>query len=280
MPQKGRFIFDSRPGKEAELKRLTLLNEYYRPFMEKLFKSYEKNSREREKPFKKIIDIGAGTGYTTLLLKFFFPYADVTYFDSSLDLTEAAGREITKQGCTVNFLKGDLDSFDFSGTYDLVFSRFTLKHLYDPPAAIKKMTGILDPGGRIVLMDKDVTANIWYPAFPLYRTKYMQALNRYNRQTHRGGDSSVGRKIKYLLSKNNIVNITVEALQTSLTGPENTLYRQLYIGVYENLLPELVEAGFITEDDAHRDITALREFLEDTNNLAITFDFIVSGIKE
>jgi ubiquinone/menaquinone biosynthesis C-methylase UbiE len=280
MSRKGRFVFDTRPSKEAELQRLVRLSEYYRPLMEKLFIKYKEDSKQRGFPVKRIIDIGAGTGHTTVMLKKVFPGAAVSYFDPSTDLTAAAREYAEEQDIHINFLNGDIHSFEFDKTYDLVFSRFALKHFYDPPLAIKKMTEILNPGGRIILMDKDVTANIWYPIFPLYRTNFMRALNTYNRQSDRGGDSSVGRKIKYFLSKNRIGEIDIEAVQTSLTKLENSLYRELYIGVYENLLPELVEVRLITVEEARKDIAKLGKFLKNENNLAITFDFIVSGTKE
>lgn len=280
MNPKGRFIFDSRPEKKAELQRLTRLSEYYQPLMEKLFIKYRVDSKQRGFFVKRIIDIGAGTGHTTVMLKKVFPDAAVNYFDPSEDLAAAARKYAEKQDIRINFLNGDIYSFEFAETYDLVFSRFALKHLFDPTLAIIKMTDILNPGGRITLIDKDVTANIWYPNFPLYRTKFMKALNTYNRQSDRGGDSAVGRKIKYFLSKNKIGKIEVESVQTSLTKPGNNLYRELFIGVYENLVPELEKAGLITIEATQKDIAKLREFLENEMNLAITFDFIVSGIKE
>lgn len=280
MTRKGRFVFDSRPSKEAELQRLIRLSEYYQPLMEKLFTKYKEESKQRDFFFNKIIDIGAGTGHTTIMLKKIFPSAEVTYFDPSTDLTAAAAKKSEKQGCHIFFLNGDIHSFEFPGNYDLVFSRFALKHLFDPPLAIKKMVDILNPGGRIILMDKDVTANIWHPVFPLYRSKLMTALNRYNKESHRGGDSAIGRKIKTLLAQNNIKQIETEIIQTDLTDPGNTEYRELQLGVYANLLPELVDAGLITNEEGRKDINRLKTFLEKGYHFAMTFDFIGTGIKD
>lgn len=280
MEPQGRFMYDTKPSKEAELQRITRLSEHYQPIMEKLFNRCKAESLQRGHTIRTIIDIGAGTGHTSILLKKVFPDSRVTYFDPSLELTSVARELAQKQNCTISFTNGDIHSHPFEEHFDLVFSRFALKHLYDPPLAIQKMVEILEPGGCILLMDKDVTANTWYPTFPLYRTKFMTALNQLNRQPHRGGDSSIGRKIKYYLHQSHIRDIRVEVLRTHLTDPENAEYRKLYLGVYINLLPELVEAGLISREDGLRDIDRLHQFLENPQNLAVTMDFIVKGTKK
>jgi len=213
-------------------------------------------------------------------LKSIFPESEVTYFDSSLQLTEVAREKAKNSGCKLFFLNEDIHTYQFSQTYDLAFSRFALKHLYNPLLSISKIVNILNSGGRILLIDKDVTANIWYPAFPLYRSAFIAALNRYNKQSHRGGDSTIGRKMKTLLGKNNIKQIEVEIIPNYLTDLENAEYRELQLGVYSNLLPELVQAGFITSEEGQKDIDKLKTFLENPDHLAVSFDFIVTGIKD
>lgn len=280
MEPPGRFIIDKRPQKEAEIQRLIRLSEYYRPLMEKIFTQYKNLDIERGYKYRRIIDIGAGTGHTTVLLKEIFSEAEVTYFDSSIQLSEAARDNAKKGGYELIFINSDIHTFILSQCYDLVFCRFALKHFYDPILVIRKMVEILNPGGRILLMDKDVTANIWYPTFPLYRSRFIGALNRYNEQSHRGGDSSIGRKMKTLLGKNSIKKIEADIISNHLTGPENALYRELHLGVYTNLLPELVQAGLITPEEGRRDIDRLKIFMDNPDYLAISFDFIATGIKE
>lgn len=280
METPGRFIFDTRPSKEAELQRLLRLSEYYAPIMEKLFTRYKEKDTENGRNHRRIIDIGAGTGHTPVQLKEIYPEAEVAYFDSSQELTASARDYAAACNREIVFLTGDIHTYSFETTYDLVVCRFALKHFYDPVRAVHRMVEILETGGRILLMDKDVTANIWYPVFPLYRSRLMAALNKYNKQSHRGGDSAVGRKIKSLLVQNRITQIDSRIIPTFLTGPENAEIRDLQVGVYANLLPELVEAGLITREEGRKDIGRLRRYLEKPEHYAVTLDFIGTGIKD
>jgi len=274
MNRKGRFIFDERPSKTKELTRLIMLNEFYQSFTKGILLNI-KNSLTRK--IKKIIDIGAGTGHTTMLLKTVFPKAHVTYFDISALLYKYAENNFSEID---EYILGDIFNYNFSERYDLVFSRFALKHFFSPEKAVKIMTNILNHRGIICLIDKDVSSNIWFPQFPLFKTKFMEALNKYNTLPQRGGDSFVGRKIRSFLFKNGIKIQTEKLLYFDLTKESNIKFRNLYVTVYENLIQELVEKKFITFDDAMNDIEKLKIFLTNSSNLAMIFDYIYWGLKK
>jgi SAM-dependent methyltransferase len=72
--------------------------------------------------------------------------ARVTTIDIS---AEALARNTTAREC----LLGDLQTFDF-GTrrFDLVICWDVLEHLADPGAALDRLSGALDPGGRIIVV--------------------------------------------------------------------------------------------------------------------------------
>jgi len=274
MDKKGRFIFDKRPAKDKELNRLIKLSQLYEEDMKKLFNEF------KEFNFKRIIDIGAGTGHTTVLLKKIFPKAEVTYCDISKDLSEYARKLSEDEGVEVHFIQEDILKCDnISGKYDFVFSRFALKHIFNPILAVKNMVSLLNEGGIIQLVDKDVSANIWFPRFPLYKTDYMKALNKYNQGQNRGGDPTIGRKLSYLLSQFGVKKIKVRANGRNLIEDNNKTYRDILVEVYENLLPEMISKGYITEEESNKDIENFKNFLHKKSNLAIVFDFIITGVK-
>lgn len=274
MVKKGRFIFDERPAKASELIRLIKLSEIYQLKMKNLFSKY------KDFNFKRIIDIGAGTGHTTILLKELFPQSQVIYYDMSEELLHYAKNLASKKGVELNFIKGNiLNPIRNTDKYDLVFSRFALKHIFDPKLAMENMVSMLKDNGVILLIDKDVSANIWFPRFPLYKTNYMEALNKYNQYNNRGGDATIGRKLSYILKNLGINDIKVEAIGRNLVENKNKDYGEIMIEVYKNLVPELVNLGYITEDLAYKDIKKLKTFLHKEGNLAFVFDFIVTGVK-
>ncbi len=276
MVDKGRFYFDKRPARKNELTRLIELSMFYKPFMADIFIGLKD---KREKPFSNIIDVGAGTGHTTYQIKALFPNAAVTWLDSSVELLEYAWQSSPDEAVGIEFVNCGLMEYEPTREYDFVFSRFALKHFYDPKLAVSKMVEMLSDGGYICLIDKDVTANVWHPGFPLYQTRFMKALNAYNRKDNRGGDSSIGRKLKTMLAFHGIRDINVNLLVIDLTSPRNKAFQKLYIQVYSNLVPELVEEKLISEEEAMADIERMEKFLSSANNFALTFDFIVTGIR-
>ena len=167
----GRFVLDNRPNYKQEISRLVRLNNFYHPITKGLFGQIKANHKL---DIKSIIDIGGGTGHTTALLKKIFPDAKVTYFDISTHLMNYAKLHFNEIDY---FIQADIFDCHFTKKYDFVFSRYVLKHLFNPRKAVKIMSNILNKNGFLCLIDKDVSSNIWYPGFPLYKTKFMNALN-------------------------------------------------------------------------------------------------------
>ena len=103
MKCKGRFLFDERPLKERELNRLVTLSEIYQPYTKGILLSIKDRINSK---IRKVIDIGAGTGHTTLLLKELFPKAEVTYFDYSIDLLNYAKKIAKENNKAIEFKLG------------------------------------------------------------------------------------------------------------------------------------------------------------------------------
>lgn len=105
---------------------------------------------------KKILDVGAGTGFLTLLL------AELGYEVRSLDLSEGmqdkAKRKAKESGLEdkISFVIGDAeDTKEPSDAYDVVINRHLLWTLPHPYEDMKEWLRVTKPGGAVIVIDGD-----------------------------------------------------------------------------------------------------------------------------
>jgi len=275
----GRFDFDNRPAKLMELDRLIRLNSFNDRRIYSIINDIKSNV---SKPIKSIIDLGGGTGHSCIQLKKAFPNANVTYLDSSYDLYMYAKRLASRNKIDIKFINNDMLAYEYQFKYDFVFSKYALKHVHSPTKAVRTMCEITENNGIICAIDKDVYANIWYPQFPLFGTEFMSALNKYNNKPSRGGDATIGRKLKTYMIRFGIDIHHDEVSYIDLCSNNKTTeeYKYIFLDVYRNLLPELVNEGLITEDIALQDIKKLEIHISNIANSAKIADFSVWGVKK
>ncbi|PJJ67083.1 peptide chain release factor N(5)-glutamine methyltransferase [Chryseobacterium geocarposphaerae] len=70
----------------------------------------------------KILDIGTGTGIIPLVLKRYFPEADVTSIDFSEKALETAKKNADFHQLEINFIHGDYLNFDLEQEFDVIIS--------------------------------------------------------------------------------------------------------------------------------------------------------------
>jgi ubiquinone/menaquinone biosynthesis C-methylase UbiE len=104
-------------------------------------------------PGKLAADIGAGTGFVTEeLLR---NGLKVIAIDQSESMIEAMKKKFGNHD-TVECRVGNFDSLPLDeGTVDYVFANMYLHHVDVPLLAIREMTRILKPGGKLVITDMD-----------------------------------------------------------------------------------------------------------------------------
>ncbi len=104
-------------------------------------------------------DIGSGTGFMAAALA---PLVSrIHVIDGSAEMLETARRNLAGFD-NVEYLHADGLAIDLpDGSLDAVFANMYLHHCPDPLAAIKEMTRLLRPGGRLVITDSDSHPYEW-----------------------------------------------------------------------------------------------------------------------
>lgn len=97
-----------------------------------------------------VVDLGAGTGTGTRLLRSRFPDARVTAVDNSPEMLDRLRRE------GFDVLGADLDAgFPDLGPVDLVWASSSLHHVAEPAALLAGIASALAPGGVLLVVELD-----------------------------------------------------------------------------------------------------------------------------
>lgn len=110
---------------------------------------------ESQHPLPRILDIGAGTGLLSAMLRKKYPDAPVTLLDISEKMLGIARERFTADQ-NVSFKVGDYSTVDLGGPYDLVCSALSIHHLDDDAKRrlFVRIAAAISPGGLFVNADQ------------------------------------------------------------------------------------------------------------------------------
>jgi len=101
-----------------------------------------------------VLDLGAGTGLSTVYLLKRFPHAKVILFDFSEEMLEVA-RQRFKDNSNIDYVVGDYRSLSMDISFDVVLSGLSIHHLSftEKQELTNKVYHLLVPGGEFLNAD-------------------------------------------------------------------------------------------------------------------------------
>ena len=114
---------------------------------------------------ERVIDIGCGTGASTLAAAELAPHGHVLGVDISAPLLDRARRRASSAGiANVSFLEADAQSYGFEqDAFDVLISRIGMMFFAEPVQAFQNLSLSIRPGGRMVFVCWSSAAqNPWF----------------------------------------------------------------------------------------------------------------------
>ncbi|GAB4533625.1 MAG: class I SAM-dependent methyltransferase [Pleurocapsa sp.] len=127
---------------------------------------------------QRFLDLGCGTGSSTILLKQAFPQAEVTGLDLSPYMLTMAQYKAKKANLTINWQQGLAESTNFTDCeFDLISVAFLFHEtpVQISQAILQECLRLLKPGGQIIILDgaqKKLRHTNWL--IKLFREPYSQ----------------------------------------------------------------------------------------------------------
>ncbi len=204
----------------------------------------------------KCLDLGCGGGDVSFLLsQFIGKNGKVVGYDIDNRKIELAKKSLHNSDIhNVSFEVKDAYDLDEEREYDLVYSRFLLSHLKEPPKVLEKIKTSIKKGGKILIEDTDFSGHFSYPyskGFSLYISLYQELLNK------RGANANLGQKLFTLLNQAGFKNIEFCISQPAHTKGEGKLMAEI---TFEGITKSLLEENIISKRDSDEILKELIEF--------------------
>ena len=201
------YIFNN--GKKDE-SRLNLLNEICNKPSQQFLSCYLKKH-------KHLLEVGCGHGQMLLWLSKHYPTLNLTGIDISQEQIDIAKQNISKAS-NIRLLNQSILLHDTAEQYDFIYCRFVLMHLDTVNEALEKMLALLKSGGKLLIEEPILSKNFCYPDSEDYR----EFLNVFNKLAQKQGcDYDIGLKLKSMLSKLGLTNISMSLSQPLLSRQES-----------------------------------------------------------
>jgi SAM-dependent methyltransferase len=209
-------------------------------------------------PGMRVLDVGCGAGDVSFLAADLVgPEGTVIGVDKSADAVAVATHRAAAAGrANVRFLTADIadPQLDLAQPVDALIGRLVLMYFADPAVVLRRLTGLLRPGGVVVFQDMDMEGAISMPPCPAFDT----AVQRINTAFTRAGvDNRTGLKLSRIFQEAGLPAPQMILGARVESDPDSPIYDQV-AQVTRSLLPVMRLAGPGAEAEIDVDTLAAR----------------------
>ncbi|GAB3889562.1 hypothetical protein GCM10028825_24540 [Spirosoma agri] len=202
-----------------------------------------------------VLDVGCGSGaITRSIAEKVGPTGRVLGIDPNENLIQQAIRHADRVA-DLGFQQADVYTFDTDERFDLVTCARTLQWLADPMAALRTMKRMVKPGGYLSILDFNHEKISWHPEPPEAMSLFYAAFLNWRQDA--GFDNAIADHLVDLMTSLGLTEIQIEnqSEQSRKADPTFAIDSRLWAEVAELRGPQLVKAGYITEDQRLQAIT-------------------------
>ncbi|WP_165226455.1 class I SAM-dependent methyltransferase [Aquisphaera insulae] len=188
-----------------------------------------------------VLDFACGDGtYTRWLARLVGKSGQVIALDVSPAFLEVARRKVArrpKRARRVGFVRGDVDHVPIGGgSVDMVWCAQSLYSLPDPIEAIRRMAGVVRPGGHVAVFENDELHHVLLP----WPVEIELALRKSELEAFVAGADEprkfyVGRQLLHALRAAGLVDVRVRCVAFTRQVPLDPAARKFFAGYLEDL---------------------------------------------
>jgi predicted O-methyltransferase YrrM len=206
-------------------------------------------------PGMRVLDLGTGAGDVAFqVAELVGPEGSVVGVDQSAEALTFARHRAEQRGLTtVSFVEEDLHSAGLTGEFDAVVGRMVLLYVPDPAEVVRRVAGLLRPGGVVAMMEVEMTTAGLLPPTDLGERVRYWIVEAFRRS---GLDPSLGARLDDVLARAGLRDVSMLGIQGYLR-PGDRAGAALAAGTVRTLLPAIEKTGVATLDEI--DIDTLEE---------------------
>lgn len=208
------------------------------------------------KPGMRVLDAGCGAGDVAFLAASMVgPAGEVIGVDKSPEAVALASQRARAAGLTnVRFIAQDLSELSLDEPVDALIGRLVLMYFADPAVLLRRLAGLVKPGGLVAFQDFDLEGAKSEPACDHFDSAIRRVKQTFTRA---GFDIQCGLKLSRIFQEAGLPAPQMSLGARLENGPDALIYAQVE-KVTGTLLPLMQRTGVATAEEVAIDTLAAR----------------------